>query len=91
LLSRHAASSRPTSDQRQASFTERLPIILVFWLSILFASFGSFAPRNATVMAAFSVCALLVAGAIFSILELDRPFQGLMQISSKPFSKVLEH
>jgi hypothetical protein len=64
--------------------------ILIFWLSILFASFGLFAPRNATVMVAFTVCAMSVAGAIFLIIELDRPFQGLMQISSEPFRKVLE-
>jgi hypothetical protein len=64
--------------------------VLVFWLSILFASFGLFAPRNATVMVAFAVCALSVAGAIFLIIELDHPFEGLMQISSEPFRKVLE-
>jgi Protein of unknown function (DUF4239) len=64
--------------------------VLVFWLSILFASFGLFAPRNATVLAAFAVCAMSVAGAIFLILELDRPFEGLMKISSEPFRKVLE-
>jgi Protein of unknown function (DUF4239) len=65
-------------------------IVLIFWLGILFASFGLFAPRNATVVAAFAVCALSVAGAIFLILELDHPFRGLMQISSEPFRKVLE-
>ena len=64
--------------------------VLVFWLSVLFGSFGLFAPRNATVMAAFTVCAISVAGSIFLILELDRPFDGLMQISSEPFRKVLE-
>lgn len=62
--------------------------VLVFWLTILFASFGLFAPQNATVMAAFIVCALSVAGAIFLILELDRPFEGLMQISNEPFRRV---
>jgi hypothetical protein len=65
--------------------------VLIFWLSILFASFGLFAPRNATVIAAFAVCAVSVAGALFLILELDRPFEGLMHISSEPFQKVLEH
>ena len=36
---------------------------LVFWLCIIFASFGLFAPRNATVIAVLCVCALSVAGA----------------------------
>lgn len=64
--------------------------VLVFWLIILFASFGLFAPGNATVLIAFGVCAVSVAGAIFLILELDRPFQGLMHISIEPFRQVLK-
>ena len=40
-------------------------LVLVFWLTIIFASFGLFAPRNATVVAAFLVTALPVSGAIF--------------------------
>src|SRR5262249_31412630 len=49
-------------------------VVLVFWLSIIFASFGLFAPRNATVITVLCVCALSVSGAIFLILELDRSF-----------------
>jgi Protein of unknown function (DUF4239) len=63
--------------------------VLVFWLMILFGSFGLFAPENATVIAAFVVCALSVAGAVFLILELDRPFEGIMQVSSEPLRKAL--
>ena len=40
-------------------------LVLVFWLTIIFASFGLFAPRNATVVAVFLVTALSVSGAIF--------------------------
>jgi hypothetical protein len=65
--------------------------VLVFWLMILFGSFGLFAPENTTVIAAFVVCALSVAGAVFLILELDRPFEGIMQVSSEPLRKVLAH
>jgi hypothetical protein len=59
-------------------------VVLVFWLCMIFASFGLFAPRNATVIAALCVCALSVAGAIFLILELDRSFEGLLQVSGAP-------
>jgi hypothetical protein len=55
--------------------------VLVFWLCIIFASFGLFAPRNGTVVAVLFVCALSVSGAIFLILELDRSFEGLFQVS----------
>jgi hypothetical protein len=46
---------------------------VVFWLAIIFASFGLFAPRNASVTAALFVAALGLAGAIFMILEMDQP------------------
>jgi hypothetical protein len=58
--------------------------VLVFWLTMIFASFGLFAPRNGTVIAAFLTCSLSVAGAIFLILEMDGPFTGLIQISADP-------
>ncbi|HEX5019860.1 MAG TPA: hypothetical protein VFX54_04305, partial [Candidatus Binatia bacterium] len=42
------------------------------------------APRNATVVAVLFLCAVSVAGSIFTILEMDQPFEGLMKISSAP-------
>ena len=59
-------------------------VLLIFWVTIIFLSFGLFAPPNATVIATLFLCALSVSGAIFMILELDRPFGGLIQISSAP-------
>jgi len=59
-------------------------VVLVFWLTMIFVSFGVFAPRNATVMVALCVCALSVAGAIFLILEMNSPFEGLMTVSPDP-------
>jgi len=64
-------------------------VVVVFWLTILFASFGLFAPRNATVIAVFFLCALSVSGSIFLILEMDQPFDGLMKISSAPIRYAL--
>ena len=65
--------------------------ILTFWVTIIFASFGLFAPRNATVVATLFVCALSVSGAIFLILELDQPLQGFIQVSSAPLRTALAH
>jgi hypothetical protein len=64
-------------------------VVLVFWLGIIFASFGLFAPRNGTVIAVLFVCSLSVSSATFLILELDRSFEGLMQISSAPLRMAL--
>jgi len=64
-------------------------VVLVFWLRIIFAGFGLFAPRNATVITALCVSALSAAGAIFLILECDRSFEGLLQVSSAPLRAAL--
>ena len=66
-------------------------IVLVFWLTIIFMSFGMFAPHNVTFIATLFVCALSVSGAIFLILELDRPFERLIRISSAPVQNALAH
>src|SRR5690348_2285191 len=58
--------------------------LLVFWLTLLFASFGLFAPRNLISEVTLTLCAVAVAGAIGMILELERGFEGLVHISSHP-------
>jgi hypothetical protein len=49
-----------------------------------FASFGLFAPRNALVVTVLFVCALSVASAVFLVLEMDGPFDGLLKVSAEP-------
>ncbi len=64
-------------------------VVLVSWLVIIFFSFGLFSPRNATVLVVLLVCALSAAASLFLIQELDRPFGGLINISSAPFRDAL--
>lgn len=67
--------------------------LLVFWLTLLFASFGLFAPRNFISGATLMLCALAVAGAVGMILELEKGFVGLVHISPQPMrqaAKALE-
>jgi hypothetical protein len=64
--------------------------LLVFWLTLLFMSFGLFAPRNTTVGAVLLVCALSVCSAIFLILEMSHPLDGYIKVSSAPLLKALE-
>jgi hypothetical protein len=59
-------------------------IVLVFWLCVIFASFGLYAPANPTIVATVCVCALSVAGAIFLILDLALPFAGVIRVSRAP-------
>jgi hypothetical protein len=76
-------------EQMGSSIPSPFLVVMVFWLTIIFASFGIFSPRNATVTAVFLVCAMSVAGAIFLILELDRSFEGMMQVSGEPLRQAL--
>ena len=64
-------------------------VVIVFWLTIIFTSFGLFAPANAVVTSVFVVCALSVSGALFLILELDRSYEGMIQVSSAPLRQAL--
>ena len=66
-------------------------IILLFWLTITFASFGLFAPQNATVIAVLFVCAMSVGGAVFLIAEMDGPFDGVLKVSADPLRYALSH
>jgi hypothetical protein len=79
-------------EQRTGSSIPKVVLaVLIFWLAIIFVSFGLFAPPNPTVIATLLVCVLSVSGAIFLILELDRPFDGLIGIPSAPLRDALEH
>lgn len=77
-------------EQSGTSIPMPFLMVLVFWLTIIFVSLGLFAPSNGTVIATLIVCALSVSGAIFLILELDRPVQGLIRISSVPLQIALD-
>jgi hypothetical protein len=64
-------------------------LVVIFWLTVTFASFGLYAPRNLTVTSVLFVAAVSVAAAVFLILELDGPFDGLIRVSSAPLRYAL--
>jgi hypothetical protein len=78
-------------EQSNASFSRTLLVVMVFWLILVFGSFGLFAPRNVIAIASLFAAALAVSGAIFLILEMYTPFTGLIQISSAPLRSALAH
>jgi hypothetical protein len=73
----------------QSSFPKPFFVILVFWLIIIFATFGLFSPKNATVIVVLLVCSLSVAGSLLLIMELDSPYGGLTKVSSAPLRHAL--
>lgn len=66
-------------------------VVVVIWLGIIFLSFGIFAPRNATTITALCLAAVSVSGALFLILEMDRPFDGIIHLSEGPLQNAAQY
>ena len=77
--------------QADTSIPRGLLILVVVWLAVIFLSYGLFAPTNRTVVVTMITVSLLVSSALFLILELDRPFDGVIQISSAPLRHALSY
>lgn len=65
-------------------------VVLCLWLTITFTSFGLFAPRNGTVIATLLLAAVSVGAALFLVLELESPFDGLLKSSPEPLLSALQ-
>lgn len=65
--------------------------IIVFWFVAIFFSFGLYAPSNATVVTTLIISALSVSLALFLIMELNRPFDGILRMPSAPLVEALDH
>lgn len=96
LQSRAVQISNDLAQVRFLSFTEtesQIPTpflaILTVWLVIVFASYSLFSPLNTTLFTCLSLFAFSAACAIFLMLELSRPFTGLMMLSSAPLRNAL--
>ncbi len=70
--------------QDKGSVPIALLVVLVFWLAIIFGAFGMFAPPNGTIVVALFLGALSTSGAIFLILEMNTPLDGVVRISLAP-------
>ena len=64
-------------------------VVLVSWITVIFVSFGLYAPRNATVFGILFIGALAIGASVFLILEMNHPLNGMLQISSWPLRNVL--
>ncbi len=73
----------------RASLSTPFYWVLVFWLVVLFASFGLRAPPNRMSLIVIALCALSVTAAVFIILELDLPYGGWFGIPSSSMRNAL--
>jgi len=66
-----------------------LVILVVFWLSTVFATFALQSPRSAIATITLMRGAVSVASAIFLIQELDTPLDGLVTVAIEPLQREL--
>jgi hypothetical protein len=78
-------------EQAQTSLPKAFLVIVLFWLAMLYMTFGLLAPRNATVVTVMLIGAVALATAMFLIVEMNQPMGGAIRISSGPMRKALEH
>ena len=78
-------------EQQKNTLPATFLIVLTFWLAMLNATYGLFAPRNLTVITVLLVCALSIAASILLILEMNHPFRGLITASDAPMRNALAH
>lgn len=77
--------------QEKETVSMPLLVVVAAWLALIFAGFGLFSPGNGTVVGALLMCALCVSGAIFLILEMDHPLEGMVRISDAPMRAALSY
>ena len=78
-------------EQGSASVSKPLLVVMIFWLMVTFCIWGVLAAPNRTLIITMGVSALSSAGAIYLILEMYSPYQGLIQVPDAPLRAALAH
>jgi hypothetical protein len=76
-------------EQGTTMVSKPLVVVVVFWLTFIFLSWGLFAPVNGTVIATFFIAAFSVSAALFLVQEMYMPYAGILRVSSIPLRAAL--
>jgi len=71
------------------SLSKPFVTVLVLWLCFIFLSFSMSAKANTTLVVVLVICAFAASSAIYLILELQQPFDGLLQIPNAALRNAL--
>lgn len=72
------------AEQNRSSIPQIFFVALVAWLAFIFFGFGLITENNATALCSLLGGALLATSAIFVILEMDSPLDGMVNVSIAP-------
>ncbi len=76
-------------ERSRSRLPQPILYVLMFWLTALFASFSLFSKLNPTSVAALVLVALCASAALLLILEMQRPFTGMMQVTPQALDVAL--
>lgn len=76
-------------ERQELSIRPAFLIILTSWIAFIFVSFGLNAPRNATVVCTFAICSFAIGASMFLVLEMEAPFDGVIQVARYPVEVAL--
>ncbi len=77
-------------EELSSSIQWPLVYMLVFWLVGIFFSLGLVAPNNLIATGGLLVSSTALAGAVFLMLEMDTPYEGLITISTQPLQSAID-
>jgi protein-S-isoprenylcysteine O-methyltransferase Ste14 len=72
------------------SISNTFLIVLIVWLMFIFGTFSMSAPSNPTMFVVIAICIVSASAALYLIMELGMPFDGLMQLSNEPLRTALK-
>lgn len=78
------------AERSDGSIPLAFMFVLVAWLAMLYTAWAIFAPLNSTASISALGGALAFAAAIFLIVEMDRPFHGLIRVSNESLVGTLQ-
>jgi hypothetical protein len=76
-------------EQSEGALSLPLVAMVVAWLMLVFAGIAFRAPPNMAVILLFVFSAWLIASSFYLILDMNRPFEGPIQISDAPLKRAL--
>ncbi len=82
IFSNVTATRWTVIEDAQGSLSEPFAGVLMFWLTVMFLSFGLQAPRNSLSTFVIAIAIVSVASVMFAILDLDLPYGGIFGIPS---------
>jgi hypothetical protein len=80
-----------SASRIRSSTAVPLMVVETVWATIIFICFGLLAPHGVTGTVSLALFASAVSSGFFLIEEMNRPFSGLLKVSSAPIREVLKY